>query len=409
MFENLVKQIAIDEIASDINNNCFPSAVLFSGVDASGKLTAALETSRVLACSAETKGLWQCTCKSCLQNKALTYSNMLLLGSKNCSLEISAAKETFCDAYSQSASYLTATRYLFLRSIRKLTLRFNSILMQGDNNLSKIGSLISDINDDLELLDFPRELPNVEDLVKICNSIEKNTQKLESDFMSDSITINQIRNMENWAHIKSETGKKTIIIENADRMLNSVRNALLKILEEPPADCVFILLTSKRNSIIPTILSRVRTYNFNERTIIDQNDVIKKVFHNKFYNGKINDYLLTYLPVMPSVIKENSKVFLSAIENNKIPDISLIMKNCNNFTQKIVFKIFLEYLISEQKKLMYTENGCVALKQALSSIATCYDNVSIYNQSALSALENLFRELTKINITNGNIYKCITM
>ena len=36
----------------------------------------------------------------------------------------------------------------------------------------------------------------------------------------------------------SEEGKKTIIIENADRMQTSVRNALLKILEEPPEDCV---------------------------------------------------------------------------------------------------------------------------------------------------------------------------
>ncbi len=409
MFENLVKQAAINEISSDIKNNCFPSSVLFSGNEASGKLTAALETSRVLACKAEKKGLWQCDCQSCLQNKALTYSNMLLLGSRNCSLEISAAKETFCEAYSQKAAYLTATRYLFLRSVRKLTLRFNSILFQGDVNLSKIGSVIKDINEDMELIDFPRNLPTIEELTKICDSIEKNTQKLESEFLYDSIPVNQIRNMENWAHIKAENGKKTIIIENADRMQNSVRNALLKILEEPPVDCIFILLTSKRNSIIPTILSRVRTYNFNERNLTDQNEVIKKVFHNKFYNGNINDYLLTYLPVQPSIIKENALMFLQSIANSKIPELSQIIKNCGNFTPKIEFKLFLESLILEQKKLMYSENGTAALKEALKVIAECYDDVTLYNQTSLAALENLVRELTKINILNGNIYKCIAM
>ena len=50
-------------------------------------------------------------------------------------------------------------------------------------------------------------------------------------------------------------------------MSESVRNALLKILEEPPSDCNFILLTSKRNAILPTILSRVRTYEFKNRSL----------------------------------------------------------------------------------------------------------------------------------------------
>ena len=53
--------------------------------------------------------------------------------------------------------------------------------------------------------------------------------------------------------MKSVEGKKTIIIENADRMLESVRNALLKILEEPPVDTIFILTTSQRNLVMPTI------------------------------------------------------------------------------------------------------------------------------------------------------------
>ena len=45
-------------ISSDIRNNNFPGAVLFSGPEASGKLSAALETARVFSCKNEKKGSW---------------------------------------------------------------------------------------------------------------------------------------------------------------------------------------------------------------------------------------------------------------------------------------------------------------------------------------------------------------
>ena len=43
-----------------------------------------------------------------------------------------------------------ATRYLFLRSIRKLTIRFNPVLWKEDDKLNKIAAIISEIDEDLE-------------------------------------------------------------------------------------------------------------------------------------------------------------------------------------------------------------------------------------------------------------------
>ena len=284
MFENLVGQDASQYISSDIRKGTFPGAVLFSGNNASGKLTAALETARVLSCiAAEKRGSWNCTCPSCLRHKALNCTNVLLMGPRECFLEIEAAKAIFVKAYKENASFLLAARYLYLRSVRKLTLRFSGILYQGESNLNKIGTLISEINENMEKIDFPYELPAKEEIEPICQEINKLALELESEYLYNSIPINQIRNMEAWAHIKPEEGKKVIIIENADRMQNNVRNALLKILEEPPADCIFILLTSRRNAVLPTILSRVRTYNFKDRSLDVQNQVIKRVFHNDEY------------------------------------------------------------------------------------------------------------------------------
>lgn len=403
MFENLVSQSAVKLLISDIEKNTLPSSILFSGSESSGKLSAALEMARILSCHENPQGKWTCTCPSCLRHKALTCTNMVLLGNRNCSLEISAAKDTFVKAYRDNEKYLDATRYLFLRSIRKLTLRFSDVIIKGESNVNKVGSIMETINENLELLDFPRELPQFDQTVKICDELLKLSDKLENECLYNTISINQIRNMEEWARIKSEDGKKTIIIENADRMYSGVRNALLKIIEEPPTDCIFILLTSKRNAVMQTILSRVRTYNFKDRTLEQQQKVIKLIFHNEYFNGSINEYLLTYLPVPASKIREEAKKFFLDISKGVIPKASDIIKNCVNFDPKIEFKIFLIELTLLQKKILKTQAGCEVSAEIVELLRKCWDNVTLYNQSILSNMELLIRDLTKINNMYGKI------
>ncbi len=408
MFENLVNQEAGKLLAADIRHNRLPGAILFSGSEASGKLTAALETARILSCHENPQGKWLCECPSCLQHKSLICSNLMLMGPRDCSLEISAAARTFTDAHFINAKFIDAARYLFLRSVRKLTLRFNGILWEGDSSLNKIGSLIEEINENLEVLDFPRELPDITEVKKICEEISKLCNKLEEDFLYDSIPINQVRNMEVWAHIKTEEGRKTVIIENADRMQTSVRNALLKILEEPPEDVVFILLTSKRNAIMQTILSRVRTYNFADRTLNQQQEVIQRVFHNDDFNGSINDYLLTYLPVTPSEIKGQARVFYNSVANRQICNIEEIVKKCEKFNPRIELRLFLSNIAAFTKPLLNSQAGTEAAAQTMQLLRNCSDNITLYNQSPASALEILMRDMFALNNTYGGVF-CAAM
>ncbi len=408
MYENLVNQEAGKLLAADIRHNRLPGAILFSGSEASGKLTAALETARILSCHEAPQGKWLCECPSCLQHKSLICSNLMLMGPRDCSLEISAAAKTFTDAHFINAKFIDAARYLFLRSVRKLTLRFNGILWEGDSNLNKIGSLIEEINENLEVLDFPRELPDITEVKKICEEISKLCTKLEDDFLYDSIPINQVRNMEAWAHIKTEEGRKTVIIENADRMQTSVRNALLKILEEPPEDVVFILLTSKRNAIMQTILSRVRTYNFADRTLEQQREVINRVFHNEDFSGSINDYLLTYLPVTPSEIKSQARIFYNSVANRQICSIEEIVKKCEKFNPRIELRLFLSNIAAFTKPLLNSQAGSEAAAQTMQLLRNCSDNITLYNQSPASALEILMRDMFALNNTYGGVF-CAAM
>ena len=407
MLENLLGQPAASAIISDIKNNNFPGAVLFAGNSGNGKLTAALEVARALSCNGDDKPHWLCECPSCLRHKALNCSNILLMGPRDCSLEISAAKDSFIKSYRDNDSHLKASRYLFLRSIRKLTLRFSGILWEGESNLSKLAPLMEKINENLELIDFPRDLPPFDETVKICGELEADSLKLESDFLYDSIPVNQVRNMEQWACIKADEGKKTIIIENAERMQTAVRNALLKILEEPPEDCVFILLTTRRNAIMQTILSRVRTYNFTDRPLSVQQEVIKRVFHNDYFNGEINEYLLTYLPVPAAKMREQGAKFFKGIFHSDIPDCSAVVDECQKFEPRIELKIFLNGIADCIRPLMKTQVGCEACAQTVNVLRECNENVTMFNLAPKEALEILIRELSKINATYERVFSSL--
>ncbi len=75
-----------------------------------------------------------------------------------------------------------------------------------------------------------------------------------------SITVEQVRTLRNQAYIKPHMdGYKLFIIEKADMMSDISQNALLKVLEEPPQNIVFILLAQSCAGILETILSRCVT------------------------------------------------------------------------------------------------------------------------------------------------------
>ncbi|MBR5401315.1 MAG: DNA polymerase III [Treponema sp.] len=407
MLENLVGQDAAKSIIADIKKNNFPGAVLFAGNTGTGKLTAALEVARALSCNGDDKPHWLCECPSCLRHKALNCSNILLMGPRDCSLEISAAKDSFIKSYRDNDSHLKACRYLFLRSIRKLTLRFSGILWEGEANLSKVSPLMEKINENLEIIDFPRELPPFDETVKICAELEADSLKLESDFLYDSIPVNQVRNMEKWACIRADEGKKTVIIENADSMQVSVRNALLKILEEPPVDCVFILLTAHRSAIMETILSRVRTYNFKDRPLQVQQDVIRRVFHNEYFNGQINEYLLTFLPVPADKVRAKAKEFFTSVIHAKIPDCDAVVKDCANFEPRVELKIFLNGILEAVRPAMMSMAGAQACTELNQTLRQCYENVTLYNQTVKAALECLIRDINKINVLYGKVFAAV--
>ena len=75
-----------------------------------------------------------------------------------------------------------------------------------------------------------------------------------------------------------QVGKyKVYIIDEVHMLTTSAFNAFLKTLEEPPAHAIFILATTEKHKIIPTILSRCQIYDFKRITISDIQEHLKKI------------------------------------------------------------------------------------------------------------------------------------
>lgn len=76
------------------------------------------------------------------------------------------------------------------------------------------------------------------------------------------IRIGQVRELQETLRFKVERGMKVAIVEAADKLMPAAANAFLKTLEEPPPDSVIILVTSRPQELLPTILSRCQRVGF---------------------------------------------------------------------------------------------------------------------------------------------------
>ena len=80
--------------------------------------------------------------------------------------------------------------------------------------------------------------------------------------------VDDIKALIDQVRIPPQTGKYSVyIIDEVHMLSSSAFNAFLKTLEEPPAYAIFILATTEKHKILPTILSRCQTYDFNRITV----------------------------------------------------------------------------------------------------------------------------------------------
>lgn len=95
-------------------------------------------------------------------------------------------------------------------------------------------------------------------------------------------SVDDIRSLIDQVRIPPQVGKyKVYIIDEVHMLSQSAFNAFLKTLEEPPKHAIFILATTEKHKIIPTILSRCQIFDFKRITVKDAAEYLKYIAENQ--------------------------------------------------------------------------------------------------------------------------------
>ena len=152
--------------------------------------------------------------------------------------------------------------------------------------------------------------------------------------------VEGIRNLIEQTRIPPQTGKfKVYIIDEVHMLSSGAFNAFLKTLEEPPAHCVFILATTEKHKIIPTILSRCQIYNFKRITnegIVDHLKNICQLEKIKFED----DALIQIANKSDGAMRDALQLFDKVVGVNKELTSKLVSENLNTVDFETYIKLF---------------------------------------------------------------------
>ena len=191
--------------------------------------------------------------------------------------------------------------------------------------------------------------------------------------------VEDIRNLIEQTRIPPQTGKyKVYIIDEVHMLSSGAFNAFLKTLEEPPSHCIFILATTEKHKIIPTILSRCQIYNFKRITIDDIVSHLKKIC--KIEKIQYEDEALKQIASKcDGAMRDALQLFDKVVGINKNISSQMVLENLNS----IGFDAFLEIVNLINKK------NIPDLINAVNSIL----DQGISGDLFLSGLSSFFRDI----------------
>ena len=221
---------------------------------------------------------------------------------------------------------------------------------------------------------------------------------------SSTILINSIRDIKKKSHLNINSNKNSTVylIFEAEKMCyprQEAGNALLKILEEPPPNTIFILVTSKKELMLDTILSRCcsfsfpkisnqkifqylkdENYNFN-----NQNELLVKLF-----SGNLNTILYSEISKEITQFIKQAQLLISALIKNEnfqqyYNDMERLIKN-----KKIEFEVFVKLLIFilyDLDKIKNNLNDCLILK----------DTTKVKNLNYIKCIETIEKNYEELN------------
>jgi DNA polymerase-3 subunit gamma/tau len=402
VFENILYQDAvIQRLRLDIKNNTLPSSLLFYGEPFSGKLTTALELARILTCE-QGEAVWGCSCKSCEKQRLLIHPATVMLGNRYFMQEISACGDVL------KRNREPFAQYMFVRSVRKLTRRFDADFSGEGKKSGKTIQLVRRVEELLEEVSPGMNIDDDNKLESVVSGIFETCRKISGVFENSSIPIDQVRKAAFWVHTSVEGLNKVVVLENADHMLAGSKNALLKTLEEPPENVYFILITAGKSSLLPTVLSRVRPYDFIPRDEKSSGAVLQKIFREKSDEyTTLKDYFQAWNNIDPVLLKNlASKIagylFAESVSQEETAEIVAEVTDAAD-RKEFAVALIEEVIIRLNTRLRKSGEGVSKKPRELKKLVVwnrllndCCQQMEIYNQRPPLLLEHLLYTMREV-------------
>jgi len=191
--------------------------------------------------------------------------------------------------------------------------------------------------------------------------------------------VEGIRNLIDQTRIPPQTGKyKVYIIDEVHMLSTGAFNAFLKTLEEPPKHCVFILATTEKHKIIPTILSRCQIYNFKR---INNNDIVAHLKNIcSVEKIKYEDKALEEIAnKSDGAMRDALQLFDKIVSLDNVITLKTVIENLNTVDIYTFIKIY-EYIYSQD------------IPNLLNKINEILEN-GISGDIFISGLSSFFRDL----------------
>jgi DNA polymerase-3 subunit gamma/tau len=168
--------------------------------------------------------------------------------------------------------------------------------------------------------------------------------------------VEDIRSLNDQVRIPPQIGKYSIyIIDEVHMLSSSAFNAFLKTLEEPPSHAIFILATTEKHKIIPTILSRCQIFDFNRIKIEDIVCRLMYVANNEGINAgeealhiigqKADGALRDALSIFDQIVSLSGKTitYKDVIENLNVLDYEYYFKSIDGAMTGDVSSVLLTF------------------------------------------------------------------
>lgn len=202
-------------------------------------------------------------------------------------------------------------------------------------------------------------------------------------------SVDDIRNLTDQVRVPPQMGKYSVYIIDEVHMLSSQAfNAFLKTLEEPPRHAIFILATTEKHKIIPTILSRCQIFDFNRIGVADISSHLE--FVAKSENVEVESEGLNIIAQKADgAMRDALSIFDQIVSfSGKSITYKDVISNLNVLDYDYYFKLVDQFLKNEVTDVMLTFNEILnhgfdghhfitGLGSHLRDLLVCKDTVTV--------------------------------